>query len=474
MSKKPESGSRPFGIRDSLAYAAGDFGCNMSFALKVTMAIFWTQFMRMDSVLYGILLILVQVWDAINDPLIGSIIDNDKRTSYKRGKFLAYIWLGSIGLLVAGAMCFIPFVKDASSVIKGIVFVAGYILWDAFYTIANVPYGSLLSLISDKPADRASLSAWRSVGSLIAQVATMVLLPILIYDANNNIKGETVFIIALVMGAIGFVAFQFMIRNTTIRVDENINCNEDAPKFNLLLAMKNFAKNRPAVGATLAAMGMFLGMQGATTAVTVMFQSYFKNVALSGVVSAFAMIPIIAFTPLARKLVVKYGKKELATFGAACSVAACVLMLVLPISPNGVGLVMYILCQFINSLGMGIYSTVSWGMMGDAIDYNEWKNGTREEGTVYSLHSFFRKLAQGLGPSLALFVMAGLGYNEINAGNQLFSVALNMRYLVAALYLVSAAMQLIGLGLVYNLDKKSVEQMNNELAARHAKSEEVE
>ena len=474
MSKKPESGPRPFGIRDSLAYAAGDFGCNMSFALKVTMAIFWTQFMRMDSVLYGILLILVQVWDAINDPLIGSIIDNDKRTSYKRGKFLAYIWLGSIGLLVAGAMCFIPFVKDASSVIKGIVFVAGYILWDAFYTIANVPYGSLLSLISDKPADRASLSAWRSVGSLIAQVATMVLLPILIYDANNNIKGETVFIIALVMGAIGFVAFQFMIRNTTIRVDENINCNEDAPKFNLLLAMKNFAKNRPAVGATLAAMGMFLGMQGATTAVTVMFQSYFKNVALSGVVSAFAMIPIIAFTPLARKLVVKYGKKELATFGAACSVAACVLMLVLPISPNGVGLVMYILCQFINSLGMGIYSTVSWGMMGDAIDYNEWKNGTREEGTVYSLHSFFRKLAQGLGPSLALFVMAGLGYNEINAGNQLFSVALNMRYLVAALYLVSAAMQLIGLGLVYNLDKKSVEQMNNELAARHAKSEEVE
>ena len=471
MSKKPTLEPRPFGIRDNLAYAAGDFGCNMSFALKGTMAIFWTQFMRMDSVIYGILLILVQIWDAINDPLIGTIIDNDKRTNYKRGKFLAYIWLGSIGLLVAGAMCFIPWVKDASSIIKGIVFVAGYILWDAFYTIANVPYGSLLSLISDKPGDRASLSAFRSVGSLIAQVATMVLLPILIYDDNNNIKGETVFVIALIMGAIGFVAFQYMIRNTTIRVDENVNCNEDAPKFNIWVAMKNFAKNRPAVGATLAAMGMFLGMQGATTAVTVMFQSYFKNVALSGLVSAFAMIPILAFTPLARKFVVKFGKKELATFGALCSVAACVLMLVLPISPNGTGLLLYILCQFINSMGMGIYSTVSWGMMGDAIDYNEWKNGTREEGTVYSLHSFFRKLAQGLGPSLALFVMAGLGYNEINAGNQLFSVALNMRYLVAALYLVSALMQLIGLGLIYNLDKKSVEKMNAELAERHAKEQ---
>ena len=73
-----------------------------------------------------------------------------------------------------------------------------------------------------------------------------------------------------------------------------------------------------------------------------------------------------------------------------------------------------------------------------------------------------------MGPSLALVIMATLGYSEINGGNQLFSVALNMRYLVAALYLVSALMQFIGLGLVYNLDKKALGQMNAELADRHA------
>ena len=459
---------RSFGIRDSLAYAAGDFGCNMSFALKGTMAIFWTQFMQMPSILYAGLLLLVQVWDAINDPLIGSIIDNDKRTNYKRGKFLAYIWLGSIGLLVAGALCFVPWVKDAGDIVKGIVFVAGYILWDAFYTVANVPYGSLLSLISKDPADRASLSAWRSVGSLVAQVATMVLLPVLIYDTNNNIKGEMVFIIALVMGVIGFLAFQFMIRNTVIRVDEAVQCGEETEKFNVLKAMGNFVKNRPAVGATLAAMGMFVGMQGATTAVTVMFQSYFKNVAMSGLVSLFAMLPIVFFTPLARKLVVKFGKKELATVGALCSVAACVIMMVARISPSGTGLIIYVLCQLLNSLGMGIYSTVSWSMMGDAIDYSEWKFGKREEGTVYSLHSFFRKLAQGMGPSLALVIMAALGYSEVNAGNQLFSVALNMRYLVAGLYLLSAVMMFVGLGVIYNLDKKTLAKMNEELDARRS------
>ncbi len=461
---KDASGHRKFGMRDNLAYAAGDFGCNMSFALKGTLIIFWTQFMGMDSLLYAALLLVVQVWDAINDPLIGSLIDADKRR-YKRNKFLTYIFIGSIGLVVAGALCFVPW-PGAPAMVKNILFLAGYVLWDAFYTVANVPYGSLLSLISAEPGDRASLSAFRSVGSLVGQVATMVILPFIIYDENDNIIGERVFLTALIMGIIAFFAFQFMIRNTEIRCETDVQCNEEAPKFNVFHAMKNFMKNRPAVGATLAAMGMFLGMQGGTAAVTVLFQSYFNNVKLSGLVSAFAMIPIVAFTPLARKMVLKYGKKELSVAGAICSIVACLGMLLIPMTPDNNGLIVYMVCQLINSLGMGIYSTVSWSLMGDAIDYNEWKNGAREEGTVYSLHSFFRKLAQGLGPSIVLVIMVALGYVEVNEGNQLPEVARNMRYLVPGLYLFSAAMQFVGLGIIYNLDKKSVDKMQAELEAK--------
>ncbi len=461
-------GHRKFGMRDSLAYAAGDFGCNMSFALKGTMALFWTQFMQMDSILYAALLIVVQVWDAINDPLIGSIIDADKR-QYKRNKFLTYIYVGSIGLIIGGALCFIPW-NNAPATAKIIIYICGYVLWDAFYTIANVPYGSLLSLISKNPADRASLSAWRSVGSLIGNMVPMVILPFLIFDANNNIIGERVFFVALLMGIMGFISFQFMIRNTEIRVEETVKCNEDQPKFNVLKALGNFLHNRPAVGATMAAMGMFLGIQGASTAVQVLFQSYFANAKISGVVQLFAMIPIFLFTPLARKMVEKYGKKELSVIGSLCSLVACVAMLILPITPDMSGLIIYILCQLINSLGMGIYSTVSWALMGDAIDYNEWKNGVREEGVTYSLHSFFRKLAQGIGPALALVVMAALGYVEANKGNQTFEVALSMRYLVAGLYIMSATLQFVGLGLIYNLDKKRLATMNEELDAKRAKS----
>ena len=471
-----ERGYRKFGMRDNWAYAAGDLGCNMSFALKGTMALFWTQIMGM-GLWYSLLLMIVQVWDAINDPLIGTIIDADKR-QYKRNKFLTYIWFGSIGLIVGGACCFIP-LPQAPTWAKFILFIAGYVIWDAFYTIANVPYGSLLSLISADAGDRASLSAFRSIGSLVGNMVPMIILPFIMYNADGSLNGYKVFLAAFVMGVLGFFCFQFMIKNTVIRVETETKCNdEDTPKFNIVNALTNFAKNRPAVGATVAAMGMFIGMQGAATAVSVTFQIYFKNPQISGLVSMFAMIPILVFTPLARRMVVKYGKKELSIVGSiACIIGAGGLFI---ITPNNVGmdLILYIVFQLVYNLGMGIYSTVSWAMMGDAIDYNEWKTGSREEGIVYSLHSFFRKLAQGIGPAVALIFMNGLGYVN-NAVDEFGSpcidvtllsweVAVNLRTLVAALFLVSAVMMFIGLGLIYNLDKKTLARMQEELAVRKA------
>ena len=144
----------------------------------------------------------------------------------------------------------------------------------------------------------------------------------------------------------------------------------------------------------------------------------------------------------------------------------------MPITGDNTGMMIYIVCQLINSLGMGIYSTVSWGMMGDAIDYNEWKFGTREEGTVYALHSFFRKLAQGCGPALALVIMVALGYVGANEGNQTAEVALRMRYLVPATYAFSGVMQFVGLSLIYNLDKKTLAKMSKDLG-RDVESDDV-
>ena len=507
MAKKPvkldANGYRKFGMRDKLAYAAGDLGCNMSFALKGTVQTFWLVYMMLETGLLSILLLLVQIWDAVNDPLIGSLIDNDKR-KYKMGKFKTYILIGACGLLIAGAAVFLPF-PNASVVVKAILFVLGYIVWDACYTVANVPYGSMLSLITEDAGERAELSTWRSIGSMFGNILPTIILPMLIwqkvtYDGTGNyhtnpltgeaykmgdpvldpltgkqfenLLGERVFFAALIMGVIGFIAFIFMIKTTTIRVDENtVKTNEGGEKINIISAFGKFMKNRPAVGATVAAMGMFLGMQSAATANTIMFATYFNQASMSGVVQMIGFLPMLIFLPFIKKLVNKFGKKEASVYGTIVSVVGGAIMMIFPTIENrDTALIIYLAGLVLFGIGMGVYTCVSWAMMGDAIDYNEWKFGTREEGTVYSLHSFFRKLAQGVGPSAVLAIMGLLGYvSELGTIGQSPETAHNMCWLVAGLYLFSAVVQFIGIAVIYNLDKKTLETMNKELEARRAK-----
>ena len=457
---------RKFGMLDKLSYAAGDFGCNMSFALKGTLTTYWTQFMGVNQMGMAGLLLLVQIWDAINDPVIGSMVDADRR-HYKRNKFLAYINVGAIGLTVAGACCFLPF-PGMPELVKTILFVAGYVIWDAFYTVANVPYGSMMSLITDDPVQRSQLSTFRSAGSMIANLVTGSLLPVLIYDASNNLLGERVFWIALIMGGIGLLFFQFMIRTTVIRVDTEVKTGEEMPKFNVVKAMGAFIRNRAAVGASLAGMSGFIGMYGAQTAVTVMFQSYFKNARISGVVGMLSMFGVFIFMPFATTITKKIGKKEGCTIGAVVACLAYVLMFALPITPDGKGMALYVLCQVIAMIGNGYSSCVTWALIADAIDYEEWKLGTRNEGTTYALYSFFRKVAQGLGPSLGLVAATAVGYNAILGPDQPAQIATNLRYLVPGMYLVGTVLGLIAYGLIYNVDRKTLNQMNVDLEARHA------
>ena len=501
--KLDSNGYRKFGMRDKIAYAAGDFGCNMSFALKGTVQTFWLVFMMMETGLLSALLLLVQIWDAVNDPLIGSLIDNDKR-KYKMGKFKTYIFIGACGLLLAGAAVFLPF-PNASVVVKAVLFVLGYIIWDACYTVANVPYGSMLSLITEDSGERAQLSTWRSIGSMFGNIVPMVILPMLIwqkvtYDGTGDyhtnpvtgeaykigdpvldpltgkqfetLLGERVFWAALIMGILGFIAFIFMIKNITVRVDENsVKTNEGGEKINIIKSFGKFMKNRPAVGATVAAMGMFLGMQSATTANTIMFATYFNQASMSGIVQMIGFLPMVLFLPFIKKLVNKFGKKEASVAGTIVSVVGGLIMLVFPtIANRSTALVVYLIGLILFGIGMGVYTCVSWAMMGDAIDYNEWKFGTREEGTVYSLHSFFRKLAQGVGPSIVLLIMGVLGYNsELGTIGQSFETSHNMCWLVAGLYLFSAVVQFVGIAVIYNLDKKTLDKMTSELAERKAK-----
>ena len=533
MAKKPiqldANGHRKFGIRDKLAYAAGDAGCNLSFGLKTTVQTFWLVFMMLETGLFSILLLIVQAWDAINDPLIGSLIDSDKR-KYKIGKYKTYILIGALGLVVGGAAVFLPF-PNASVVVKSILFILGYIIWDAAYTMANVPYGTMLNIITNDAGERAQLSVFRSIGGAVGGMLPGIILPMIIWNKiewtdkgtsafwdkiaptlegtgltandfthypNNSVifgdkagqmyevgdkvyspltgsqleylLGDRVFFAALIMGVLAFVFFIFMIKNITIRGDEYAQLNQEGnEKINLFKSFGTFMKNRPAVGCTIAAMGMFLGMQSASTANTIMFATHFGNASMSGVVTAIGFAPMFIFMPFATKLVRKHGKKEIASIGSVAGLVGAGILCIFPLCPKNYQLIVYIIGLVFFGLGMGFYNCVSWAMMGDAIDYSEWKTGKREESVVYALHSFFRKLAQGVGPAAVIAIMGTslIGYEEkLGTIGQSAQTAENLCWLVAALYAISAICQFVGVAIVYNIDKKTLAKMTNDLAER--------
>ncbi len=529
MAKKPvqldEKGYRKFGIRDKLAYAAGDLGCNMSFGLKGTVQTFWLVYMFMETGLFSILLLLVQAWDAINDPLIGSIIDNDRR-KYKIGKYKTYILIGATGLLVGGAAVFLPF-PNANTIIKAMLFIVGYVIWDAAYTMANVPYGTMLNIVTEDAGERAQLSVFRSIGGAVGGMLPGIILPMLIWNKvtfdpsnptwfldrieipegaedkfspenflNNPVTGEAyqagdkvlspltggqievllgdrVFWAALIMGVLGFLAFLYMIKNITIRGNEYAHLNDEGgEKVNLIQSFGTFMKNRPAVGCTVAAMGMFLGMQSATTATTIMFATHFGQASMSGLVQMVGFLPMFIFMPFATKLVKKYGKKEVASIGSIAGLVGGAILCVFPLCPKDIQLIVYMVGLIFFGLGMGFYNCVSWAMMGDAIDYQEWKFGKREESVVYALHSFFRKLAQGVGPAAVIAIMGTplIGYvSAYGTIGQSAETASRLCWLVAGLYTFSAICQFVGVALIYNIDKKTLAKMTEELNARHGK-----
>ena len=511
-----EKGYRKFGIRDKLAYAAGDFGCNMSFALKSTVQTFWLVFMMMETGLFSLLLLAVQAWDAINDPLIGSLIDSDKR-KYKMGKYKTYIFIGAVALLVGGAAVFLPF-PNASTAVKAMLFILGYVIWDAAYTTANVPYGTMLNIITDDAGERAQLSVFRSIGGSIGNLVPGIILPMLIwqkvtYDGTTDflsrieipegaeaafapenfhtnpltgeayalgdkvlspltgnqlevLLGNKVFFAALIMGVLGFVCFMFMLKNITIRGNEYAQLNQDGQKINLIKSLGAFLRNRPAVGCTIAAMGMFLGMQSATTANTIMFATHFGQASMSGLVMMVGFAPMFLFMPFVTKLVKKFGKKETAAVGSVAGLVGGAIMCVFPMCPKDAQLIVYMIGLIFFGLGLGFYNCVSWAMMGDAIDYNEWKTGKREESVVYALHSFFRKLAQGVGPAAVIAIMGTslIGYNSaLGTIGQSAETAAKLCWLVAGLYMFSAICQFVGVAVIYNIDKKTLDKMSCDL-----------
>lgn len=442
---------RPFGMRDKIGYGLGDFGCNMSFAfINNYLMVFYVTCMGIKAKHFAVIILLAKIFDAINDPIIGGICDASKPG--KDGKFKPWIKWASLPLLVSSILMFI-YAPNAPYALKIAMCLGLYCVWSVAYTSVNVPYGSMQSVITTQSDERSSLSTWRSVGAMFAQIPVMILLPKLVYDSNtSNPRGNVFIYIVGVMGLIGFVSFILLRKLTTERVEPKVN-NEQ--KFNYFKTLASFFKNKPMMGVTISSVAYLALMMTVTNSMQYVFMCYFKNTKIIPIATIIAGLPIGLGIVITKPLLKKFTKKQLCTYPFAISaVAAGIATFVRFDNP-------YVWIAFIgvSMFGTCFYLTLMWALVADCIDYQEEKTGRREEGSIYATYSLFRKIAQGVGASIIALSLDLTGYSEkLDVLSQAEGVPEKIYTMTGALPLIGALICLFSMHFLYNIkDKKSEE-----------------
>lgn len=442
---------RPFGMRDKIGYGLGDFGCNMSFAfINNYLMVFYVTCMGIKAKHFAVIILLAKIFDAINDPIIGGICDASKPG--KDGKFKPWIKWASLPLLVSSILMFI-YAPNAPYALKIAMCLGLYCVWSVAYTSVNVPYGSMQSVITTQSDERSSLSTWRSVGAMLAQIPVMILLPKLVYDSKtSNPRGNVFIYIVGVMGLIGFVSFILLRKLTTERVEPTVN---NVQKFNYFKTLASFFKNKPMMGVTISSVAYLALMMTVTNSMQYVFMCYFKNTKIIPIATIIAGLPIGLGIVITKPLLKKFTKKQLCTYPFAISaVAAGIATFVRFDNP-------YVWITFIgvSMFGTCFYLTLMWALVADCIDYQEEKTGRREEGSIYATYSLFRKIAQGVGASIIALSLDLTGYSEkLDALSQAEGVPEKIYTMTGALPLIGALICLCSMHFLYNIkDKKSEE-----------------
>ncbi len=417
--KKTTLEPRKFGMRDKLGYMFGDFGNDFTFILSTSILMkFYTDVMGVSAAIVGTIMMLARFVDAVTDVTMGRICDATKPTA--AGKFKPWLMRMCVPVAIASFLMYAPglagsWVQQWSNPVRVIYLVITYLLWGSFcYTGINIPYGSMASAISPDPGDRQSLSTFRTLGGMFAGMFIGIGLPLIAYDkvpladgtTQDVINGNKVAIAAAVFSVLAIVCYVLAYKLITERVPYQAEKKEKGPSVMQMLT--SAIKNRALISIIAASIVMLLAQLTMQNMAAYLYPDYYNAAAMQSVSSMLMMVGMLVASVVAKPLASKFGKAEVSVVSTLFAGIVCVAMWI--IKPASVYVFMGLQC--LCWLGLGIFSMVSWALITDVIDYSEIKNGIREDGSVYALYSFARKLGQALAAGMSGWLLTGIGYNE--------------------------------------------------------------
>ncbi len=420
-----------------IGYMLGDWGGCMTFALMASIfSMYCTDVLGINATVMGILTIVWTVWDAINDPMMGALMDKAfAKKQDKRGKFRPWLLRATPLLAVSAiAMWTVPTFLDGIPLLVALF--SFKILYEASYTMFNIPMGSLLSAMSRNDAERASLSSARGVGSMFGNMIPGMIGPVLIGMYGN--KNSTGYMITGVSCAIiGFVVCLLHYALTEERVVVNEETKADDIRFDDILQVVK--KNRAFIALCIHGV-CICTMQYLTENISMyMYSAVYNDVTyktLASVLSAPFMVGSMAIVPfLCKKLgLEKIIRYSLLVGGAICGLLF-VMHLVMDVDPLVHGVILGI------GSGMAMVSIqMQWGLVGEAIDYNEYITGKRTEGSIYGTFNLSRRIGQTIGLGFSFFALDWIKYNpklEVQTSGTVFGFKI-LCVLIPALFILGS------------------------------------
>lgn len=458
MEKKDTNIKVPF--ISKIAYGMGDVGCNFSWMFVGNfLMIFYTDVFGIGMSAVAGLMLFSRFWDAINDPVIGSLSD---KTHTRWGRYRPWLLIGAPLTAVVLMLTFWAH-PDWSSTAKILYMAVTYCILVLGYTCVNIPYGTLCGAMTQNIEERAKINTSRSVSAMIAiGVINIITVPLIAALGGGNDK-KGYLLVAIVYGCIFAACHIFCFAKTKEVVEI-----PEKRKISLKEQLKAVGKNRPYL---IAVAGQFLfgvTLYGRNADALYYFTYVEGNKALFSTYSLCIIIPSIigaaCFAPLFR---LTNNKGRAASIFALLTGISMFCMAFFAVRTTPIPFYVFsCLAQFFFSG----FNTAIYAIVPDCVEYGEWKTGLRNDGFQYAFISLGNKIGMAIGTSLLAAVLGSCGYVANQQQNPVVLAVIKHSFTTVPgiLWIVTAAVLFF-----YRLNKKSYNKIVKEIQERKEHSEKV-